>query len=45
MAIVIPVAQGESDADAVKNGLEQVRTLVPATGYLVAGPEANGSDH
>ena len=45
MAITIPVAQGESEADAVKGGLEHVRTLVPATGYLVSGPEANGSDH
>ena len=45
MAITIPVAQGETEADAVKSGLEQVRTLVPDTGYLVYGPEANGSDH
>jgi HAE1 family hydrophobic/amphiphilic exporter-1 len=45
MAITIPVAHGESEADAVKSGLEQVRTLVPATGYLVSGPKANGADH
>jgi hypothetical protein len=45
MAIMIPVGEGVSEADAVNSALLQVRTLVPATGYLVTGPEANGSEH
>jgi len=36
MLITIPAVPGESEAAAVKVALEQVRTLVPASGYVLS---------
>jgi hypothetical protein len=36
MLITMPAVPGESEAAAVKVALERVRTLVPASGYLLS---------
>jgi hypothetical protein len=45
--ITIPAVPGESEAAAVKVALEQVRTLVPADGYLLShnGDPAGQTTH